>query len=262
MSKSVQLTDPQLVFREPDVARLHASDDYYEIEVSFRGTAGSVGRRDFATHWIHWYPAKMFHRIPSVFLETVTLPSEATILDPFCGSGTVLLEANVRGHHAVGVDVNPLARLISQVKTTPIDPGDLTSRLAVLLQQALRSRALPGPQPTLDYWISAPVRVGIHRLSNAISQIVDVDCRAFFVVDSHKHRSSSFTGRPRNPPSCSSPRGTGRGGRNSLPESLTEGQVKYHIKCLRCLCHCCDSEHQANVRVRWIAENPGAFSSF
>ncbi len=182
MSKAVQLTNPQLVFREPDVARLHASDDHYEIEVSFRGPGGSVGRRDFATHWIHWYPAKMFHRIPSVFLESVTLPSEATILDPFCGSGTVLLEANVRGHHAMGVDVNPLARLISQVKTTPIDPGDLTGQLAVLLQQALRSRALPGPQPTLDYWISAPVRVGIHRLSNAISQIVDVDCRAFFVV--------------------------------------------------------------------------------
>ena len=121
-------------------------------------------------------------RIPSVFFEAVTLPSEATVLDPFCGSGTVLLEANVRGHNAVGVDVNPVARLISQVKTTPIKPHDLTGQLAGLLRVALRSRALPDPQPTLDYWISAPARVGIHRLSNAISQITDGECRAFFVV--------------------------------------------------------------------------------
>jgi 16S rRNA G966 N2-methylase RsmD len=182
MSTAVELITPQRVFHEPDVARLQASNDHYEIEVSFRGPDGSVGRRDFATHWIHWYPAKMFHRIPSVFLETVNLPSESTILDPFCGSGTVLLEANVRGYHAVGIDINPLARLISQVKTTPINPDDLKCQLAVILRKALRSRALPDPQPTLDYWISAPARVGIHRLSDAIRQIVDGDCRAFFVV--------------------------------------------------------------------------------
>ena len=182
MSTAVELITPQRVFHEPDVARLQASNDHYEIEVSFRGPDGSVGRRDFATHWIHWYPAKMFHRIPSVFLETVNLPSESTILDPFCGSGTVLLEANVRGYHAVGIDINPLARLICQVKTTPINPDDLKCQLAVILRKALRSRALPDPQPTLDYWISAPARVGIHRLSDAIRQIVDGDCRAFFVV--------------------------------------------------------------------------------
>ena len=182
MTTALDPITPQSVFYQPDVARSQASDDYYEIEVSFRGPDGSVGRRDFATHWLHWFPAKMFHRIPSVFLETVDLPSQATVLDPFCGSGTVLLEANVRGHDAVGIDVNPLARLISQVKTTPIDPDDLKRQLAMILGRALRSRALPYPQRTLDYWISAPARVGIHRLSNAIGQIVEVDCRAFFVV--------------------------------------------------------------------------------
>lgn len=182
MSTAVSPITPQSVFHEPDVARMQASNSHCEIEVSFRGPDGSVGRRDIATHWIHWYPAKMFHRIPSVFLETVNLPSEATILDPFCGSGTVLLEANLRGYHAVGIDVNPLARLISQVKTTPINPDDLKCQLAVILRQALLSRDLPDPQATLDYWISAPARIGIHRLSNAIRQIVDVDCRAFFVV--------------------------------------------------------------------------------
>ena len=182
MNNAIQVTEPQTVFRDPHIAQLHSVDNQSEINVSFRGPGGAVGRRDFATHWIHWYPAKMFHRIPSVFLDTVTLPTRAVILDPFCGSGTVLLEANLRGHHSVGIDINPVARLISQVKTTPLEPEHLKSQLRLLLQVTGLSYELPTPQPTLDYWLSQPARVGIHRLSGAIKQIVNADHRAFFLV--------------------------------------------------------------------------------
>ena len=182
MNNAIKITEPQTVFREPHIAQLHSVDNQFEINVSFRGPGGAVGRRDFATHWIHWYPAKMFHRIPSVFLDTVALPTQAMILDPFCGSGTVLLEANLRGHHSVGIDINPLARLISQVKTTPLEPEDLKSQLRLLLQKTRLSYDLPDPQPTLDYWLSQPARVGLHRLSGAISQVVYADYRAFFLV--------------------------------------------------------------------------------
>ena len=153
-----------------------------EIRVSFRDSGGAVGRRDFATHMIHWYPAKMFHRIPSVFLDTVDLPTQATILDPFCGSGTVLLEANLRGHKAVGIDINPLARLISRVKVTPIEPGELQSHLTVLLKIAKNSKSMPTPQPILDYWLSSPARIGLHRLLGAIGNVTDAETRAFFIV--------------------------------------------------------------------------------
>ena len=105
--------------------RSGARPTHPEIRVSFRENRGVVGRRDFATHWIHWYPAKMFHRIPSAILSAVELPGDAVVLDPFCGSGTVLLEANLGGHDAVGIDINPLAQLISGVKTTPVDPEPL-----------------------------------------------------------------------------------------------------------------------------------------
>ena len=40
------------------------------INVTFRESGGAVGRRDFATHWVHWYPAKTFHRIAAVFLQS------------------------------------------------------------------------------------------------------------------------------------------------------------------------------------------------
>ena len=153
-----------------------------EIKVSFRDHSGAVGRRDFATHLIHWYPAKMFHRIPSVFLDTVELPIHANVLDPFCGSGTVLLEANLRGHNSVGIDINPLARLISRVKVTALDPSHLIGQLELLLPRARRLRSTPKPHSTLDSWLSSKARVGLHRLAVAIKEIPDEACRSFFLV--------------------------------------------------------------------------------
>ena len=153
-----------------------------EIDVSFRQQSGGIGRRDFATHWLHWYPAKMFHRIPSICLDNLNLPEDATVLDPFCGSGTVLLEANIRGLDAIGLDINPLARLISRVKVTPVNPHVLEDQVALLLERAKHSRSRPKPHPVLDSWLSSSARVGLHRLGNAIEEVTDPDCRAFLIV--------------------------------------------------------------------------------
>jgi len=46
-------------------------------------------------------------------------------LDPFCGSGGVLVEAKLLGRNSVGVDINPLAVIIAKAKTTPIDSQPL-----------------------------------------------------------------------------------------------------------------------------------------
>jgi SAM-dependent methyltransferase len=42
----------------------------------------------------------------------------ATVLDPFCGSGTVLVEAMIAGRRAVGTDLNPIAVRLATLKTT------------------------------------------------------------------------------------------------------------------------------------------------
>ena len=176
------VADAAAVIRDLNEGRWNAQQGEREIDVSFRYPNRAVGRRDSATHWIHSYPAKMFHRIPSVFLDTIELPTKASILDPFCGSGTVLLEANIRGHHAIGIDINPLARLISRVKTTPLDPSCLEEHLRSLLPRARRSRSSPPPQSTLDSWLSVPARRGLHRITVAIADIDDAAIRAFFLV--------------------------------------------------------------------------------
>ncbi len=71
----------------------------------------------YLTHSIHPYPAKFIPQIPNAIIQELSSVNE-TILDPFCGSGTTLVEALRLGRRAIGVDANPLACLISQAKTT------------------------------------------------------------------------------------------------------------------------------------------------
>ena len=68
------------------------------------------------THCVHDYPAKM---IPQISRRLIRKYGEKTALlfDPYCGSGTSLVEARLNSMNAVGTDLNPLARLITEVKT-------------------------------------------------------------------------------------------------------------------------------------------------
>jgi DNA modification methylase len=68
-------------------------------------------------HGIHSYPAKFPPQIPAKLLDKFA-KDNYVILDPFCGSGTTLVEASLRNLSSVGNDINPIALLISTVKTT------------------------------------------------------------------------------------------------------------------------------------------------
>ncbi|WP_423910467.1 DNA methyltransferase [Candidatus Spongiihabitans sp.] len=72
------------------------------------------------THCIHAYPAMMIPQIARRLLRKYGSSSDL-LFDPYCGSGTSLLEANMKNINAIGTDLNPLARLIADTKTTPID---------------------------------------------------------------------------------------------------------------------------------------------
>ena len=79
-----------------------------------------------ATNAIHPYPAKFIPQIPHHFIQQLSTEGD-TVYDPFLGSGTTAVEANILGRNAIGNDVNELAVLISKVKTTPISSKKLLS---------------------------------------------------------------------------------------------------------------------------------------
>jgi hypothetical protein len=67
-------------------------------------------------HGFHAYTARM-HPVTARRLIDDLSPPRATILDPFCGSGTVLVEARLAGRRALGTDANPLAVALATLKT-------------------------------------------------------------------------------------------------------------------------------------------------
>ncbi len=68
-------------------------------------------------HGFHSYPARLHPATASALIEAFSRPGQA-VLDPFCGSGTVLVEALRLGRRALGVDANPLAVELAWLKTT------------------------------------------------------------------------------------------------------------------------------------------------
>jgi hypothetical protein len=68
------------------------------------------------THGFHSYPARMHPAVARTCIAAFSQPG-ARVLDPFCGSGTVLIEAMCTGRRALGVDLNPIAIRIAAVQT-------------------------------------------------------------------------------------------------------------------------------------------------
>ena len=88
------------------------NDDLYSIRLSH----STIG----LTHGLHRFPAKFIPQIPKWALREFG-GGGATVLDPFMGSGTTLVEALRRPGPTIGRDIDPLARLISRAKTEPIN---------------------------------------------------------------------------------------------------------------------------------------------
>lgn len=78
---------------------------------------------DYLTHGLHPYPAKFIPQIPNTLIQELSSVGD-TILDVFCGSGTTLAESLLLKRHAVGIDANPLACLISKAKTIRLTERD------------------------------------------------------------------------------------------------------------------------------------------
>ena len=80
-----------------------------EISCAARGPDESL------THGFHAYPARMHPQIARTVLQAWARP-EVRLLDPFCGSGTVLVEGMCVLARGTGVDLNPLALRLSEIK--------------------------------------------------------------------------------------------------------------------------------------------------
>jgi hypothetical protein len=152
------------------------------------------GRFDRLTHYLFRYPAKFHPPIARALVERFSLPGE-TVLDPFCGSGTLAVEGRVVGRNAIAADIDPVAVFVARTKTrTPVmkllrgDAAKLLERLSEIQRSdseyerrmfaditersfsaAVRRYVLDIPQiPNITHWFRRYVIIDLARILSAI----------------------------------------------------------------------------------------------
>lgn len=128
---------------------------------------------------IHPYPARFIPDIPRELISGLGCDKGAVILDPFCGSGTTLLEAQRAGFESVGIDLNPIACLISSVKTKELPPEFLPVAHDVYEQA---KNTFDGyvdipTIPNLDHWFKPDVQKALSSLLTHIDEQSDVNLK-------------------------------------------------------------------------------------
>ena len=94
----------------------------------------------YSAHGLHDYKGKFNPQIVRAIGNLLKLAEDAWVLDPFCGSGTSLLECAHFGWNALGIDLNPLAVFISNTKleAMKVNPDVLQEQVRGLVEQLLR----------------------------------------------------------------------------------------------------------------------------
>ena len=166
--------DPTLASR---VAGHAASDARYW---DFREAEGRVG-----VHGFFQYPAMMVPELQGRLIDDLlaTDTKARTIYDPFMGAGTVAVEAHMRGLDFVGTDINPMAVLLTHVKTSPPDGETAAEVVRVVVDEA---RRLDGIEPHSflhrDKWFKPEIVTGLSQLRRAIQNQPDQEMRRFLWV--------------------------------------------------------------------------------
>ncbi len=119
---------------------MRAGGDPDLVAVLRQALAATARSTDRLTHPFHAYPARMHPEIARVVLGAWAEPRDV-VLDPFCGGGTVLLEAMVAGSKPIGVDLNPVALRIAEVRCRRTSAQDRARFERSLRAVAERSRA-------------------------------------------------------------------------------------------------------------------------
>lgn len=152
------------------------------------------------THCYHSYPAMMIPQIAERLIHRYGQGGKL-LFDPYCGTGTSLLEANLQNIDAVGTDLNPLARLIAQTKTNKINLQILDlflkefSDYIFTLMFGMKQVAVVLPTiKNIDYWFDPSVQEKLAVIKQFIGQISDPSVQNFFkVAFSETVRESSWT---------------------------------------------------------------------
>jgi len=171
-------------------------EDFIKLQPAKRWSFQNSTRKETTafTHSYHRYPAKFIPQIVQKIIRQYAPKGDETICDPFGGCGTTLVEAKLLGRRSIGFDVNPIAKLITQTKITPIDPENLEKAV-------IKFRSYFGQQgndvrlehhPRISYWFDNDTIGELDKIYFAIKRISNFEIQRFFLCAfSHNLKNSS-----------------------------------------------------------------------
>lgn len=162
-------------------------------------------KTDLMTHGLHPYPARMIPQIAERLINRYSSPG-SVVLDPFCGSGTVLVESCRNRRNAIGNDINPLAVLLAKVKSKRIEPRRLNKAVSSFMKQVKEDykKQVRPELPSFSnirHWFKDFVIKDLSIIRHKIEEVEDRDIRNFLEVcfsltaletSNIDHRSSRF----------------------------------------------------------------------
>ena len=146
------------------------------------------------------YPAVMVAPMQACILKEITTTDTTikNVFDPFCGSGTVLLEGQKLGLDVMGFDINPLAALITRVQLQGVPKGKIVSSIDALNTRIalLVGNVKPYEFANIEKWFNHDVILSLSVIRKAILEESDDYIRRFYwccFAETVKHFSNTRT---------------------------------------------------------------------
>lgn len=153
------------------------SEDHWD----YRGNNNS--ERDYV-HDFCTYPAMMVPKMQREMLDVCLEHLQditPCLLDPFAGSGTILVEGMLRGLNIVGIDVNPLAILLCKAKTTILNQRTLQDKAAQLFNWITTHNKIPPHQfDGINKWFTNQAISDLSKIRAGIIEEKSIEYRRFF----------------------------------------------------------------------------------
>lgn len=150
--------------------------------VNFKQICGDY-YKDYYTNLIHSYPAKMYGGMAQSLMYVYAKRGD-TILDPYCGTGTVLMQSCLNGMNSIGIDINPIACLITDVKTTRLNTRKLKKEAEKLLSliSATDDEVETPLFPNVNFWFEKDIQVDLSKILREIKSISNKKYKNFFLI--------------------------------------------------------------------------------
>jgi DNA modification methylase len=140
------------------------------------------------SHGIHKYPAKFFPELPRWLVQKYSKEND-WVLDPFMGSATTNIECLLHNRNSVGVDVDPFARFLAKVKTTPLNETELNETNQIILEKIvhfqpslIKNEQIP-VFPYRDNWFQAEILKELTYIKQVIESLpVSEDLKDFYKI--------------------------------------------------------------------------------